>query len=87
MSAEATAYGAVTIVNAMATGKGAAFGIDLWTKAKVTLTDDAIIQTRILGDKEERTLLAEKCVRAVFTRFGMQKRGAQSGDGVQYPDS
>jgi len=77
LSAEATAYGAVTIVNAMATGKGAAFGIDLWTKAKVTLTDDATIQTRILGDMEEKTLLAEKCVQAVFTRFGMQKFGAR----------
>ena len=77
MSAEATAYGAVTIVNAMATGKGAAFGIDLWTKAKVTLTDDATIQTRILGDMEEKTLLAEKCVQAVFRRFGMQKFGAR----------
>ncbi|HXY82509.1 MAG TPA: shikimate kinase [Candidatus Saccharimonadales bacterium] len=38
-AAEAVSHGAVTIVNAMATGKGAAIGIDLWTKAKVTLTD------------------------------------------------
>jgi shikimate kinase len=76
MSAEATAYGAVTIVNAMATGKGAAFGIDLWTKAKVTLTDDSIVRTRILNDNEERTLLAEECVRAVFKRFATPNRGA-----------
>lgn len=77
MSAEATAYGAVTIVNAMATGRGAAFGIDLWTKAKVTLTEDAIVETRILNDNEERTLLAEECVRAVFKRFATPKLGAK----------
>jgi len=38
-AAEAVSHGAVTIVNAMATGKGAAIGIDLWTRAKVALTD------------------------------------------------
>ena len=70
MSAEAAAYGAVTIVNAMATGKGAAFGIDLWTKASVKLTDDGAIETRILGDEKENTILAERCVRAVFGYFG-----------------
>ena len=78
MSAEATAYGAVTIVNAMATGKGAAFGIDLWTKAKVRLTDDATIEVVIHGDREENTLLAEKCITAVLTRFGMQKLGVRA---------
>jgi shikimate kinase len=77
MSAEATAYGAVTIVNALATGKGAAFGIDLWTKARVKLTNDGIIETRIFNDEKEKTLLAEKCVRAVFERFGERKSGAR----------
>ncbi len=77
MSAEAVAYGAVTIVNAMATGKGAAFGIDLWTKATVKLTDDDIIETHILNDEKENTLLAEKCVRAVFEYFGTSKLGAK----------
>jgi shikimate kinase len=77
MSAEASAYGAVTIVNAIATGKGAAFGIDLWTKARVKLTDDGAIETRILDDEEESTLLAERCVRAVFGYFGTSKLGAK----------
>ncbi|HID18612.1 TPA: shikimate kinase, partial [Candidatus Bathyarchaeota archaeon] len=31
---EALAYGAATIVNALATGRGAALGIRLWTKAR-----------------------------------------------------
>jgi len=66
---EAFAYGAVTIVNALATGKGAAFGIDLWTQAKVELTDDGAIETTILDGEGENTLLVEKCVRAVLNRF------------------
>jgi shikimate kinase len=77
MSAEAMAYGAATIVSALATGKGAAFGIDLWTKARVKLTDDGSIETRILDDLQENTLLAEKCVRAVFKRFGIRTVGAR----------
>jgi shikimate kinase len=77
MSAEAAAYGAVTIVNAIATGKGAAFGIDLWTKARVELTNDGAIETRILNDDKESTLFAERCVRAVFGYFGTSKLGAK----------
>lgn len=34
---QAVAHGAVTILNAFATGKGAAIGVDLWTRARVTL--------------------------------------------------
>jgi shikimate kinase len=74
---EAVAYGAVTIVNALATGKGAAFGIDLWTKARVELTNDGRIETTILNDKEESTLLVEKCARVVLNRFGGQTFGAR----------
>jgi shikimate kinase len=77
VSAEATAYGAVTIVNAIAAGKGAAFGIDLWTKARVELTDDGVIEARILEDEKEDTLLAERCVRGVLGYFGTSKLGAK----------
>jgi shikimate kinase len=77
VSAEATAYGAVTIVNAIATGRGAAFGIDLWTRARVKLTDNGAIETRILNDEKESTLLAERCVQAVFDHFGAGKLGAK----------
>ena len=77
MSAEAAAFGAVTIVNAIATGKGAAFGIDLWTKARVKLTNDGAIETRILDDDKEGTMLAERCVRGVFEHFGTSKLGAK----------
>jgi shikimate kinase len=77
VSAEAAAFGAVTIVNAIATGKGAAFGIDLWTKARVKLTNDGAIETRILDDDKENTMLAERCVRGVFEHFGTSKVGAR----------
>jgi len=77
MSGEAVAYGAVTIVNAIATGKGAAFGIDLWTKARVDLTNDSIIKATILNDEAEKTTLAEKCAEVVFEHFGKQGLGAR----------
>ena len=76
MRGEAVAYGAVTIVNAIATGKGAAFGVDLWTKATVDLTEDGAIKTTILNEEKEQTLLAEKCVRAVLDHFGAGALGA-----------
>jgi len=74
---EGTAYGAVTIVNALAGGKGAAFGIDLNTQANVELTDDGAIETNILGGEDESTLLVEKCVRSVLNRFGVGELGAK----------
>ncbi len=39
------AHGAATIVNAIALGKGAAFGVDLWTKAEVKLTSEPHVYT------------------------------------------
>ena len=74
-AAEAESHGAVTIVNAMATGKGAAIGINLWTKATVTVTNQAgSFVARNLSDPNENTRLAETTARLVFTRFGANKR-------------
>lgn len=73
--ATAIAYGAATIVNAMATGKGAAFGVDLYTKAQVKLIDDpSIIKAEIASDPKESTLLMEKTVARVLQRFNAEKR-------------
>jgi len=73
LSASAVAYGAATIVNAIATGKGAALGVDLWTKAKVELTDEpGIIEGRILSDPGEDTNLIHKIVMRVLRRFGLE---------------
>ena len=53
--ATAIAHGAATIVNAMALGKGAAFGVDLYTKAQVELTDEpSIIKAEITSDPERK---------------------------------
>ena len=73
--AEALAHGAATIVNAIALGKGAAFGVDLWTKAEVKLTDEPqIIRGEITSDPSESTLLIEKTVTRVFQHFKVEKQ-------------
>ncbi len=74
-TAEALSHGAVSIVNAMATGKGAALGVKLWTRAKVKVTDRAgSFVGRNLTDPEEDTLLMETVARHVFHRFGVDNR-------------
>jgi shikimate kinase len=73
--AQAIAHGAATIVNAIALGKGAALGLDLWTKAEVKLTDEvAVVTGKITSDPEEDTTLIQKTVFRVFKRFGVEKR-------------
>ena len=68
---EAIAHGAATIVNAIALGEGAAFGVDLWTKASVELTDaPPVIKGEITSDPAESTLLIGKTVARVFQYFG-----------------
>jgi shikimate kinase len=72
--ASATAHGAATIVNAIALGKGAAFGVDLWTKAEVKLTSEAgVIEAEITSDPKECPLLIEKTAARVIQRFGLEK--------------
>jgi shikimate kinase len=73
--AEAIAHGAATIINAIATGKGAAVGVDLWTKAAVTITEDPkTVAVKILSDSSENPILAQKTVESVLKRFGLEKR-------------
>ncbi len=73
--AEAVSHGAVTIVNAMATGRGAALGVKLWTRAKVTLTDQpGSFKGRNLSDPDEDTRLIETTAHHVFSKFGANKR-------------
>ena len=72
--AEAITHGAATIINAIATGKGAAIGVDLWTKATVTLTDEAgTVNVKILSDSSENPVLAQKTVENVLKHFGLEK--------------
>ena len=73
-NATAIAHGAATIVNAMALGKGSAFGVDLFTKAEVKLTDEPhVIKAEITSEPEESTLLMEKTVIRVLKRFNLEK--------------
>lgn len=72
--AEAITHGAATIINAIATGKGAAVGVDLWTKASVTITDEpGIVKVKILSDSSENPVLAQKTVENVLKYFGLEK--------------
>ena len=74
-AAEAVSHGAVTIVNAMATGKGAALGVELRTHATVTLTNQSgVFVARNLTDPRENTKLAKVTAQKVFTRFKADKR-------------
>ena len=72
--AEAISHGAATIINAIATGKGAAVGVDLWTKATVTITDEpGTVKVKILSDSSENPALAQKTVEHVLKYFGLEK--------------
>jgi shikimate kinase len=76
MTGKATAlvHGAATIINAIALDKGAAFGVDLYTKAEVKLTDEpGLIKAEIESDPKESTLLIEKTVMRVFQKFNLDK--------------
>ncbi len=66
MKGTGTSHGAATIVSAFASGKGAAFGIDLSTTAEVELSEGDGIEVVIDGFSGESTKLAENCVRAVL---------------------
>jgi shikimate kinase len=73
--AEAVSHGAATIINAIATGKGAAIGVDLWTKVRVQITDEPrIIQGKIMSDPSENPALIQKTVGRVFKHFNLEEK-------------
>jgi shikimate kinase len=71
ISATARCGGAATIVNAISTGKGAAFGIDLETRAIVELRDTDSV-TALLDNGEDGTLV-ETAVKKVLELFDYEK--------------
>jgi shikimate kinase len=72
--ATAVSHGAATIVNAIATGKGAAFGVDLYTKAQVKLTGEPqVVETEITSDLSESPVLIQKTVAAILKHFNLEK--------------
>lgn len=78
----AYAFGAGTIINAIATWKGAAFGIDLRTDAEVVLTGSRKIQGYI--EEGGDTSLIERCVELTLLRFGLES-GAKVATKSQIP--
>ncbi|MGM0605747.1 MAG: shikimate kinase [Halobacteriota archaeon] len=76
MEGQAAAPGAGTVLNALATGIGAAFAIDVETRATVTLDPDADgVTGSIAGQPNADTRLVERCVEAVVDRFGDEEGG------------
>lgn len=72
------ASGAGTVINAIATYKGSAFGIELWTYAEVELGDDfkgIEGEIEVEGEKSADTRLIERCVELVLRKFGLPLRG------------
>jgi shikimate kinase len=68
------ARGAITIINAIAAGKGCAVGVDLRTWAEVELSPGKGVEARLEGLEGEPTRLVEMCASAVLERFSLQKR-------------
>lgn len=74
MEGKAYCHGAATIINGIALGKGAAFGISLKTEASVLLTTEpGIFEVKIEGDEEENPDLAKFCVLEILKKFGLEK--------------
>jgi len=76
MRARARAHGAISIVNAIPSGVGAAMGVDLWTEAEVEVSKSERIEVEIVGFKED-TSLAEKVVKTVLLKAGAHELGAR----------
>jgi shikimate kinase len=69
------AYGAVSVVNALATGFGAAIGIELPVKASVSLISRSKVETDIMirGKKEECDLrLVNSVIELVDEKYGLE---------------
>ena len=62
MDGRAVAPAAGTVLNALATGIGSAFAIDLETTATVELTDDGEVVGDVAGQPDADTTLVERCV-------------------------
>jgi len=81
MEGRAAALGAGTVLNALATGTGAAFGIDVETRATVTLNPDADgVRGTIAEDPDGDTALIEHCVALATERWGDGEGGTVRTD-------
>ncbi|MBS7654584.1 MAG: shikimate kinase [Candidatus Bathyarchaeia archaeon] len=73
MIGRSVAYGAVTIINAISCGLGAALSVGLKTEARVKLTSEpGNIEGKILSDPSESPILIDKVVRRVLKHFDLE---------------
>jgi shikimate kinase len=70
MEGRATALGAGTVLNALATGTGSAFALDIETSARVELDGTGPVDGEIDEAPEADTALIERCVELVVERYG-----------------
>jgi shikimate kinase len=75
MDGTAAAPAAGTILNALATGRGSAFALELYTTATVELTEDPAVEGTVAGAPDADTRLVEACVARVTERFGDSEGG------------
>ncbi|QKY17513.1 shikimate kinase [Halorubrum sp. CBA1229] len=81
MEGRAAALGAGTVLNALATGTGAAFGIDVETRASVSLDPAAEgVDGTIAEDPDADTALIERCVALATDRWGDGEGGTVRTD-------
>lgn len=64
-------HSAVSVVNAIATWKGAALGVDLWAEAEAVILSEPRIEGEVLGDPSVDTILIEKAALIVLKRFNL----------------
>lgn len=77
MRGTSSACGSVTIINAISTGKGAAFAIDLRVHSTVDLEEGCEEVSGKVDDSPEDTLLIETCVERTLDFFGVENYGGE----------
>ncbi|WP_152041291.1 shikimate kinase [Salinigranum salinum] len=70
MDGRAVALGAGTVLNALATGVGSAFALDVETSATVELDDSTELRGEVDGAPDADTRLIERCVELTVERYG-----------------
>ena len=78
MRGKARASAAGTVINAIATFKGSAFGIELWTRAEVELGGDfrgVSSEIFVEGKREKDGMLIERCVQLALEACGERRLG------------
>jgi shikimate kinase len=72
---QALSHGAISILNAFPTGKGGALGVDLWTRAKVSLREGpGQISGFISSDPQESTRLTVTVVQKTLEHYGYERK-------------